>query len=282
MQKGTMHFSKIMWELAKNGDAFLLNADRETMALVPFGKYAGLWRYSKGTKRLHWTVHTENLDFPFNIKCKEVLTRKNKLVKFPLPEFVYHTYAGRHPGRIHRAHRKTLGYASFNWKKFVQTKTDPLKEILELVQEKLDYKSDMCLRRGIALAFMFAMPQFLNLVQESPELAAERARHIFSYSQLFNVMGPAQRQRFIVRLVKEGLKPALVKTFRKTPIETIELVASDHNITSANNYVIAGAAIMRSDWGSKNLSDFNEIKLVLPWLGGPKVKRIKVCDWIQV
>jgi len=261
-----MHFSKILWNLAKSGEAFLYNMHKETLVIVPFGKYTGVWHYLKKSKTTTWQPYTLH-----HLAPKEVVDRKGKTIRFPLPSIVYAVHGDLHPGKLHNQNRKALGYATLTWKKIASLKLDPLQELVKQAAAKLGGKG---FENGAALVCGFAMPQFLKLVESDPSSAREHALQLDAYSSILGAMRPAQRQRFVIRLLQHGVKPAIKRTFIGAKPEVIEAISS----------MMLGAhlsGIIRSSWGTSDVNDFYRTLALANSFTWGRVKRVNIENWSE-
>lgn len=262
-----MHFSKILWNLAKSGEAFLYNMDKETLVLVPFGKYAGIWRYRKKSKTTTWSPYTLQQLAP-----REVLSRNRKIIRFPLPDIVYLLHGNMHPGKLHSQNRKALGYAVLNWKKLTGAKISHLEDLVRQATAKL--KDGAGVEQGAAIACSFAMPHFLRLVESAPDLASDRASQLSKHSTILGAMRPAQRQRFVIRLIQHGIRPAIQKTFTGTDTQVLESILH-------NSMTPCISAVIKSKWGTRNLADFYGTRAVAMYFTRMPIRRIALEDWSE-
>lgn len=262
-----MHFSKILWNLAKSGEAFLYNMHRETLVIVPFGKYTGVWHYLKKSKTTTWQPYTLH-----HLAPREVVDRKGKTIRFPLPNIVYALHGDGHPGKLHNQNRKALGYATLTWKKISGSKLGPLQELVKQAAAKLGGESGF--EHGAALACGFAMPHFLRLVESDPNNARERAMQLYRYSSALRAMRPAQRQRFVIRLLQHGIKPAMKRTFIGVKPEIIEAICRMSVLPHQSG-------IIRSSWGTSNVNDFYRTMALANGFTWGRVKSIKIEDWSE-
>lgn len=262
-----MHFSKILWNLAKSGEAFLYNMHKETLVIVPFGKYTGVWHYLKKSKTTTWQPYTLH-----HLAPKEVVDRKGKTIRFPLPNIVYALHGDGHPGKLHNQNRKALGYATLTWKKITSRKLGAIQDLIKQAAAKLG--GDGRFEHGAALACGFAMPQFLRLVESDPDNARDRALQLYKYSSVLGAMRPAQRQRFVIRLLQNGIKPAMKRTFIGAKPEII-------NVICDTGIVPHLPGMIRSNWGTNNLNDFYRTMALANGFTWGRVKRINIEDWNQ-
>lgn len=260
-----MHFSKILWNLAKSGEAFLYNMHKETLVIVPFGKYTGVWHYLKKSKTTTWQPYTLH-----HLAPKEVVDRKGKTIRFPLPSIVYAVHGDTHPGKLHSQNRKALGYAALTWKKITSLKLGPLEDLVKQAAAKLG--GDSRFEHGAALACGFALPQFLRLVESDPSSAREHALQLNVYSSILGAMRPAQRQRFVIRLLKYGMQPAIKRTFIGAKPEVIEAIGR-------MNFVPHLPGIIRSSWGTSDVNDFYRTMALANTFTWGRVKRINIESW---
>ena len=245
--------------------------DKETLVLVPFGKYAGIWRYLKRHKTTTWRPYTLQ-----DLCERKVLPRKprrdGKLIRFPLPEIVYMLHGSAHPGKLHSQNRKALGYATLAWKKLLGSKLKPFQDLVKQANSKIEGSTDV--EQGAAMACSFAMPHFLRLVEIAPDLARDRALHLSRYSNLLKAMRPAQRQRFVIRLIQHGIKPAIQKTFTGTHTEVIDSILGN----SVTPYM---SAVIKSKWGTNNLADFYRTMSLANYFTWIPVRRVALEDWSE-
>jgi len=260
-----MHFSRILWNLAKSGEAFLYNMERETFVIVPFGKYAGIWRYRKNSKTTTWSPYTLQ-----HLAPREVRSKSEKVIRFPLPDIVYLLHGNIHPGKLHNQNRKALGYATLAWKKLVGAKIGHLEDLVRQAAAKL--KDGVGIEQGAAIACSFAMPHFLRLVESAPDLARDRASQLSKYSTILGAMRPAQRQRFVIRLIQHGIKPAIKKTFTGINPDIVDAILRDGMIP----YI---AAVIRSRWGTNKIDDFYRTMALANYFTWTPVKRITLEEW---
>lgn len=112
-----MLFRERLLQMAKSGEAFYLKAPVYSAFLVPFGKYAGLWKYNRLCKRLMYAAPSLNLFEPNVVENKD----KTK-TSFPLPAWIYADIRVEgdrfHPGYLHATHNDKLGWMVYHWKKF--------------------------------------------------------------------------------------------------------------------------------------------------------------------
>jgi hypothetical protein len=87
-------------------------------------------------------------------------------------------------------------------------------------------------------------------------------------------MRPAQRQRFVVRLLQHGIKPAMKRTFIRAKPEIIDVICE----TSVLPHL---PGMIRSSWGTNNLNDFYRTMALANGFTWGRVKRINIEDWSE-
>jgi len=263
-----MHFSRILWDMAKKDQAFLVNTVKQTLVIVPSGKYAGVWRYHKASRKTTWEMVWLCDLIPMQIR-----NRDGKVVTFPLPTTVYGTYAAKHPGKLHREFRKELGYATLNWKRINDSKVNDLRSLSETISNHID-EGNYQTKLGVGLACMFALPVMLRLAAGSKELAREKARLIHSCCSLLGGMKPSQRQRFIIRLLTRKFDSALSLSFRKANKTLIEEATKRLPL-----YFPQASILLRSDFGPLEMKECEELIGLTGLFTTMKVKRLNVGTW---
>lgn len=264
-----MHFSRILWDLANKKEALLLNAAKQTLVIIPSGKYAGVWRYHKSIKRTTWEpIWLEDL------APRQVINLNGKQINFPLPTVAYSLYGMKHPGRIHKENRKDLGYATSNWKHLRETKVDSLISSYTKIADQIG--DDYRIKAGLSLACMFALPTMLDVMSKSKELAAQKAMLLYYSGQMISIMKPTQRQRFITRILERDFKTALSLSFKKASRDVIE-----ECVQRLPGYFPDAGIKLRSDWGSVDLNVSSEIISLAQMFTPMKIKKVKTITWTE-
>ncbi len=211
---------KILWDMAKRGDAFLLNTKKATQVLVPYGKYAGAWTYAKSTRTCRWAF-----TFPAELADSKAKAYgpSGKSKTFPLPDTIYSWMGGGHPGKIHAANRSQLAWAVTKWAAFNASRLRPISELLALVDSSIAFSSWQA-KVGLRWALAFSMPDALRAMAADRADFIRKLDFIGKSATFMRHLSPSRRQRFVARCLRGGPEFAVRKVFRRADADLISSV----------------------------------------------------------
>jgi len=227
--------SKILWDMAKRGDAFLLNTSRRTHVLVPYGKYAGLWTYQKSSKMCQWHFYFA-ADLA-GLKAK-AYGPSGKSRTFPLPDLFYSWVGTAHPGKLHAANRKMLGWAVSKWAAMIETRLKPLAEVVARINDHTGRLGGNA-NTGLRIAAAFNMPGTLACLEKNRQEFISKLEFIGRSSTFISHLSPARRQRFVSRALAGGPAAAVKKCFHGADGKQIAKVFADNTWKTESGFAYA-------------------------------------------
>lgn len=243
--------SKVLWDMAKRGDAFLLNTSKDTHVLVPYGKYCGTWTYIKSKRMCRW-----HFTFPADLADEKTQAYEigGKSKTFPLPSTIYSFIGHQHPGKLHAANRKLLAWAVTRWACFNANKLRPFAELHSRLQEILKISAPSS-KLGLRFALAFSASHTLAAAAKNSVQFKKNLDFLGQSGEFIRNLSPARRQRFVVRCLNLGPQFALKRVFRNCSEAKLAEVFKDNWKCDPS----IAFSFLASTGFNKKLSDFQPL-----------------------